>query len=267
MAVLPNTTLRRVVDRHRREAALPADGLLVSKALAKLLEVAMGDTLELQLLVGRRRSFSMRLGATIDDLVGTTAYLPADMMRQVVGDEAIDGAVLRVAAQAMDTLYDRLKHTPGIAGVASRRAVVENFDRVMAESFNVTLLTMAIFALALSIGVIYNTARIALSERGRELASLRVLGFTRSEVARMLFGELGTLGLAAIPCGFLIGLSFCWLMATGLSSELFRLPRVVSLRTFGLAAGTLVSAGLCSALLVRHRLNRLDLVAALKTRE
>jgi putative ABC transport system permease protein len=119
----------------------------------------------------------------------------------------------------------------------------------------------------LSVGVIYNTARIALSERGRELASLRVLGFTRREVARMLFGELALLGVAAVPAGFAIGAALCWALATALSSELFRLPLVLAMRTYLLSALLLLVAGTLSALLVRRRLDRLDLVAVLKTRE
>ncbi|MCE2901386.1 MAG: FtsX-like permease family protein [Gemmatimonas sp.] len=265
--VPPQAALRQVVNAHGAPAPLPGDGLLLSTELARLLRVQVGDTVAVDVLVGRRADGRLRVGALVDDLIGTNAYVPMGALRALVGDAAYDGAVLAVDAVALDRVYAHLKQAPGVAGLSSRAALIANFDKTMAESFNITLLTLAAFAGLLSVGVIYNTARIALSERGRELASLRVLGFTRREVARMLFGELTILGVVAVPAGFMIGAGFCWALAAALSSELFRLPLVLAMRTYALSALMLCVAGALSALLVRRRLDRLDLVAVLKTRE
>jgi putative ABC transport system permease protein len=268
VGISPGAQLRRVVDAHGRAVALPGDGLLMSRALAKLLGVHVGDTLRVEVLTGRRETGDVRVGALVDDLIGTNAYLPADALLRFVGaGEAVDGAVLAVDAAWRDTVYARLKHTPGVAGAGARTAVLQNFDRMMAESFNVTLFTLLIFAGALAAGVVYNTARIALSERGRELASLRVLGFRRGEVAAMLFGEQTAFGLLAVPVGFAIGAAFCWVMITGLSSELFRLPFTLRPRTFWYSALMLLISGVASGFLVRRRLDQFDLVSVLKTRE
>ncbi|MBL0170315.1 MAG: FtsX-like permease family protein [Gemmatimonadaceae bacterium] len=268
VAVDGGARLRPVVDAHGRRVELPGDGLLISRSLATLLDVHVGDTVRVEALTGRRHAAPMRIGALLNDLVGTNAYLPTDELRRFVGEgDVLDGAVMSVEAEWQDTAYARLKRFPGVAGVGARAAVVANFDKMMADSFNVTLFTLLLFAGALAVGVVYNTARIALSERGRELASLRVLGFTRSEVARMLFGEQLALGFAAVPVGYLIGAMFCWLLVSGFSSELFRLPFVIHPRTFLSSALLLVVAGLGSAVLVRRRLDQLDLVAVLKTRE
>ncbi len=265
--VPPQGALRQVVNARGQPVPLPGGGLLLSASLAELLRVQVGDTLAVDVLVGARADGRLRVAALVDDLIGTNAYLPMGALRALVGDAAYDGAVLAVDATARDRVYAHLKQAPGVSGLGSRAALIANFDKTMAESFNVTLLTLAGFAGLLSVGVIYNTARIALSERGRELASLRVLGFTRREVARMLFGELALLGVAAVPAGFAIGAALCWALATALSSELFRLPLVLAMRTYLLSALLLLVAGTLSALLVRRRLDRLDLVAVLKTRE
>jgi putative ABC transport system permease protein len=268
IGVPADAQLRPVVERHGRPVSLPADGLLMSSALATLLRVRVGDTVRVETLIGARRARDVRVGALLDDLLGTNAYLPADALLPLVGaGEAIDGAVLAVDPLTRDSVYARLKRTPGVSGVGARAAVLRNFDQMMSDSFGVTLFTLVIFAGALAAGVVYNTARIALSERGRELASLRVLGFTQGEVARMLFGELATLAALAIPAGFAIGELFSWWMVAALESELFRLPLVVSAGTYGLATSVLVAAGAGSAILVRRRLDRLDLVSVLKTRE
>jgi len=268
VGVPADARLRPLLERHGRPVALPADGLLMSSALAALLRVHVGDTVRVEALTGERRTSDMRVGALLDDLLGTNAYLPTDALLPFVGaGEAIDGAVLTVDPLTRDSVYARLKRTPGVIGVGAHAAMVRNFDQMMSDSFGVTLFTLVTFAGALAVGVVYNTARIALSERGRELASLRVLGFTKGEVARMLFGELATLAGLAIPAGFAIGVLFSWWMVLALQSEIFRLPLVVSARTYALATTVLVVAALGSAILVRRRLDRLDLVRVLKTRE
>jgi putative ABC transport system permease protein len=123
------------------------------------------------------------------------------------------------------------------------------------------------FACVVAVAVVYNTARIALSERGRELASLRVLGFTRREVAVLLFGEQAILTIAALPLGCAIGYQLCALIARQYQWELFRMPVVVTPKTYAFAQLVVIAAAVGSAILVRRRLNRLDLVEVLKTRE
>lgn len=272
VGVNANARLRHIVDADGRTVPMPGDGLLISRALAALLDTHIGDTVQVDVLTGTRPTRLMQVGGLLDDMVGTNAYLSDDDVRALLrqageSGNAVDGALLAVDERLRDSIYSRLKHSPGVAGVGARAAVRANFDRMLAETFNVTLFTVLVFATTMSVGVVYNTARIALSEQSRELASLRVLGFTRAEVARMLFGEQILLGALAIPVGCVIGVAFSWMLVTGLNSELFRLPLVIQPRTYLVAALLLVASGLGSAVLVRRKLDRLDLVAVLKTRE
>jgi putative ABC transport system permease protein len=219
-------------------------------------------------LTGRRAARDVRIGATIDDLIGTNAYMDAAALLAIVGEgEAIDGAVLAVEPGAQEGVYASLKRMPGVSGVGVRSATLKSFDETVAASFAITLGVLVSFAAALAVGVVYNTGRIALSERGRDLASLRVLGFSRAEVAGMLLGEQAVLTALAVPAGFAIGWLFCLLMKRALESDLFRMPFVIEPATYVLAAGVLLAAAAGSAVLVRRRLDRLDLVAVLKTRE
>ena len=156
---------------------------------------------------------------------------------------------------------------PVVAGVALRHAMLESFDTFLAENMNSTMAINLVFALIIAFGVIYNTARISLSESSRELASMRVMGFTRAEIGVVLFGELGILTLVAIPVGLGLGYSMLAGMLASFETELFRLPMVAEASTFALASGAVVVAMGLSALVVRHKLNRLDLVEVLKTRE
>ena len=160
-------------------------------------------------------------------------------------------------------VVEQLNRVEGFAG----NAVVKSFQEILDRSIVVTTFINALFACVIAFGVVYNGARIALSERGNELASLRVLGFTRREVAVLLLGEQGLITLVAIPLGFALGVLVCWLLALRLSTELYRIPLVLSSWTFAFAFSVVAAAALISGALVARRLGRLDLIAVLKTRE
>jgi putative ABC transport system permease protein len=179
----------------------------------------------------------------------------------------LSGAHLAVDSRASPELYSLLKRTPAISGVAVREIMIESFLNTVAESLLVSMTAVIIFACVIAVAMVYNGARIALSERGRELASLRVLGFTRREVAVMLLGEQAVLTLVAFPPGLAMGLGICALLVRALDTELYRFPMVYGRATFIFPIIVVLAAGLFSGLLVYLRIRRMDLVAVLKTRE
>jgi putative ABC transport system permease protein len=179
----------------------------------------------------------------------------------------LSGAVLQADEAAAGPLYARLKRTPTVAGVNLKGSAIQAFNETLAETFYVMIFFNLLFSSVIAFGVVYNAARVSLSERSRELASLRVLGFTRGEISSILLGELATLTLVGIPVGLLVGYVFAGALIAAFNTELYRFPLVVSSRTFAYAStAVLVAAGI-SALVVRRRLDRLDLVAVLKSRE
>jgi putative ABC transport system permease protein len=156
---------------------------------------------------------------------------------------------------------------PAVAGASSRLAMLASFEETLARSMGIFTSVLVFFASVIACAVVYNAARIALSERGRELASLRVLGFTRAEISALLLGEQALLTLLALPLGFWIGRRLCETIAGAYQWELFRMPVVFTLRSHVFAVVVILGAALASALIVRRRLDRLDLVAVLKSRE
>jgi len=182
------------------------------------------------------------------------------------GDSAT-GAFLAVDPAQLPAIYARLKQMPAVAGSAERAQVLRSFYETLAAQ----LLTFAFFntllASTIAIGVVYNTVRISLSERSRELASLRVLGYTRSEVSYILLGELTILVFLAIPVGLMIGNRLALVMASTGQTELFRIPFIIAPRTYGFAALVVSMATVVSAFTVGRKVNHLDLVEVLKARE
>jgi putative ABC transport system permease protein len=266
--VRADAALHRLVDQHGAIFAIPPEGAVVTTAFARRLGVTPGDTLRLELLERGGEARAVEVAALADEMFGSTVYMEHGALARLLGEAPrATGAVLRVDPAARASVMARLKTIPAVAGAASREALIEAWDRQMLENIRVSGTLVVACAIVIALGAVYNGARIALSERGRELASLRVLGFHRREVAALLFGEQGALTLAALPLGVALGVGFTTWLARAFVSEDQRFPVVLAPRTYlGAIAIVLVAAVLAGALM-RRRLDRMDLVAVLKTRE
>lgn len=264
----PASQLRRVVALDRSVREVPDEGILLSESLAGRLNARVGDQVTVELLDGDRRTVNLVVSGTNADLLGSVAYIRPDVLRRIEGGEDVySGAVLRADQRAIDTLYRSLKAMPAVSGVTVRRATLEGFERTIAESFQISLFLTLGFALVMAGGIVYNSARVALSERGRELASLRILGFTRGEVAGMLLGEQVLLTVASFPLAFALAYFFTWLIVVRFESTLYRIPIVTEPVTYLIGVAVVAVATVFSAIAVRRRIDRLNLVAVLKTRE
>lgn len=260
--------LYRILDESGREAALTDDGLILSDILGGLLDVQPGDTVTVEVLDGTRRVTTARVRGLVGDFSGTNAYALRPYVNRLAGEgPLVTGAWLSVDQDRLDTLYTELKHTPRVVGVAAREASIRSFMETVADN-QLRIQSFVIgFACVIAAGVVYNTARIILSERDRELATLRVLGFTRGEVSAILLGELAVLTLAAIPPGLLMGYGMSWLTSLSLQTEMYRIPLIISPKTYVLAVVVVLASATVSGLVVRRRLDRLDLFAVLKGQE
>ena len=261
-------TLNRVVDVNGGAMRMPPDGLVLSLKLAEVLGARIGDHVTVEVLDGRRRVQDVRVTGIVEEYMGTSAYMDIDAVRRLGGEgDTLTGAFLQVDAALTDTLYTQLKEIPAVAGVALKRTAIESFDKTVKDTFYVMIFFNLLFSSVIAMGVVYNAARVSLSERSRELASLRVLGFTRGEISFILLGELGVVTVLAIPVGMVMGYVFAGLLVAAFNTELYRFPLVVSTRTFAYAATSVLVAATISGFAVRSRLDHLDLVAVLKTRE
>jgi len=264
----PGAELRRIVDTHLDTWRVPSEGVLLTAKLGEILGVVPGDVLRVEVLEGARPTREVVVAGLVEELIGLMAYMDASALHRLMREDAsVSGAFLRVDGSRAETLHASFKRMPAVAGTASRLGMLASFEATLAQSLGIFTTVLVIFAAVIAVAVVYNAARIALSERGRELASLRVLGFTRREVGVLLLGEQALLTLLAIPLGFAIGYGLSAAIASAYQWELFRLPLFISGRTWGFAVLVLLAAAFASALVVRRRIDRLDLVAVLKTRE
>jgi putative ABC transport system permease protein len=260
--------LRLVLDEREKPVDLPREGIVLTKKLAQILGTAAGDVLTVELLQGQRRTVAIPIAAIVDEPIGIFSYMDSAALAKAAGEpETATGAFLAVDPARSAALYRMLKTVPAIRSVSLREATLQSFLSTVAENMRVNTIVLVAFACVIAAGVVYNSARIALSEHAIELASLRILGFTRAEVGRMLLGEQSLLTLAAIPLGCLIGYALSALLSDLLSQELFRIPLVVSGRTFLLSIGIVLLSAAVSGYLVWRKVQKLDLIEVLKTRE
>ncbi len=264
----PQAQQQRLVDVHGRVVPLQEDGLVLTDRLAAQLGVGVGEDLLVRLVEGPQPLVVMR----VVDLVGETMGLNATTTRRTLNrlmqeDERVNGFSLLVSPDALEAVLQATTGMPRVGGAFSKAHLLMNMQSVTARNIRIMSTIMTGFALVVAVGVVYNHARIAWAERAGELASLRVLGLTRGEVAQLMVGEQALLVLMALPLGMALGWLLVWGLSVGLRSDQFQFPVVVWPRTYALGALSLLAAAGISAWVLWSRVQHLDLVAALKTRE
>lgn len=260
--------LTRAIDADHRPLILPDRGIVPSLALAEKLGVTRGDLLEVEFLQGGRRTVMLEVTDLAHTYIGLGAFMEIGAVNRAMREgPVISGVNFTLDDAKTEALYQTVKGSPLVGAIGLQRISLANFRQTMDEMIWISMSVYVVLAAVIAFGVVYNSARIQLSERARELASLRVLGFTRGEVSWILLGELTILTLIAIPLGWLIGYGLAIVMLEEYASDLFRLPFVISRTTFAIAAAVVLGAAIFSALVVRRRIDRLDLIEVLKTRE
>jgi putative ABC transport system permease protein len=264
----PRAELYRVIDVDRHATLLDGRDLVLTDRLADKLGLRVGDAVDVEVLEGRERSLRMRVGALTREMMGLNAYMDRGALNRTLGDGDVStGYVLAVERGRETQVLDASKALPRAAGAWSKATMLRNMEEISARNVRIMSTILTAFASVIAIGVVYNNARIALAERAWELASLRVLGFSRAEVSGLLLGELAIVIAVALPIGMVLGWALTHLIAELLKSDQFYFPVVIRARTYAWAGICVVAAGVASALVVRRRIDRLDMVAVLKTRD
>ncbi len=268
MGLPPDSDLHRTLNTRLQPVEPPSEGLVLTDYLADLLGAEIGDSVEIEVLEGARPVRAAPLANTISQFLGVSGYMNLEALNRFMREgRALSGVYLAVDDEKEEAVYSKIKDMPRVAGSEIKHKAIASLQDTMAQQILVFAGITTLLAGTIAFGVVYNSARVTLSERDRELASLRVLGFTRGEAAFILLGELGIITLAALPLGIGMGVVLCRYFAKTFETDLFRIPLVLEPRTFGYAAIVIIVCSIVSAFVVRRRINRLDLVGVLKTRE
>ena len=266
--IQPEGKLMRLLDSDLKEITVPSQGIVLTDYLAQILRIQPGDLLTIEVLEGHRPVVRVPVAGTAQQDLGMNAYLQRTTLNRLLREgDAISGAFLKVDERYQHNVYRELKNMPRIAGVIEQDSAIDSFYENVAQTILFYTFVSTLLGGVIAFGVVYNSMRIALSERSRELASLRVLGFERAEVAYILLGEMGVLLLVAIPLGLLIGYGLCAYMAYAFDTDLYRVPLVLGLHVYAFAALVVILSALLSAVMIWRNISQLDMVAVLKTKE
>ncbi|MDK3073839.1 FtsX-like permease family protein [Sedimentitalea sp. JM2-8] len=264
----PGARLGRALDSQQAEIPLPASGIVLSTALADILNVRPGDRLTVEMREGRQPTLQIPVTAVAESLLGAPAYMNLAALNRALGEPGrMSGVLLAIDRDRAPALYAALRNMPMVAGVSLKSEAEAAFLKTMNTGAGAIRYVMGAIAFVITFGIVYNAARIAHAERYRDLASLRVIGFTRAETAFVLLGELAVVTLAALPLGSLLGHYLSFAIAAGFSSELYQIPTIFDPPSHGFAAIVVIGAAAVSGWLVKRDIDRADLVSALKTRE
>lgn len=260
--------LYRSLNTEHNPIDIPEEGLLLTEFLGQHLNIKEGDEIIIEVLEGKRPLKKVRVTSLVKQYLGVAAYMDRQSLNRLMQeDDAISGAYLKIDSAYENEIYNTLRDMPQVANTTARKNIISSFYETSAEFVYIFVGFISILSGIITFGVIYNAARIALSERSRELASMRVLGFTKAEISFILLGELAILTLLAIPLGLVIGRLLSWYMILEIPQEIFRIPLIIEPATYATAALVVIVAAILSSLLVRSRLDHLDLIAVLKTKE
>ncbi|MDE3237930.1 MAG: ABC transporter permease [Paracoccaceae bacterium] len=262
------TILTRVLGEGGQPLVVPPEGLVLPETLARKLDLRAGDRVTMALLAPPRDTLSLPVARIMRQSLGETVQIASPALFRLMREAPqVNRLNLLVDPRQLPAFYAAVKAAPAVDGILLWTEVRKQFDETINENILRSVIVYAILGILITVGVIYNAARIQLSERAYELASLRVLGFTRAEVGYVLVGELMLLTVLAIPLGFLGGYGFSALISAGFSSEVVRIPLVITRRTYAIAGLIAFVSALAATLLVRRRLDRVTLATALKQRE
>jgi putative ABC transport system permease protein len=260
--------LNRAVDSNMSTIQLREGGIILAQTLANTLNISPGEMLTVEVREGRRPVLSIPVAGVAETLLGAPAFMPIDALnRELHEANRISAAYLRIDSAQAGAIYRTLKEMPSVAGVSLKGDARAALQKQMDTGAGAMRYIMALIAGVITFGIVYNAARIAYAERARDLASLRVIGFSNGEAAFVLLGELAVVTLAALPLGATLGYYLSFAVAASFSTELYQIPAAFSAESHGAAVLAVLLSAIASGWLVKRDLDRADLITALKTRE
>lgn len=266
--LIASPRLNRAVDDDMQAIFIREDGVILAEPLADILHIRPGENLTIEVREGRRPVLEVPVVGIAKTLLGSPAYMEIGALNRALKEpNRVTGAYLRIDSDSSHALYRAIKDMPAVAGVSLKSEARVAFQKVLDTGAGAIRFIMAAIAGIITFGIIYNSARIAFAERARDLASLRVLGFTKGEAAFVLLGELAVITLLALPVGSWLGYYLSYAVSEGFSTDLYQIPAMVVPESYGTAALAVLIASAISGWLVKRDIDRLDLISALKTRE
>lgn len=261
--------LQRLIDTDHNLVKLHGDGIVLSDYLAGQLGVAPGQEIEAEPLMGRlEKKKIVPVDGVTAQYLGNSVYMTIDSLSRLLDEPlAMNAVLVQTDPGGADLLNNHLKDIATVAAVAVKARMLQSLMDTLAMSMRIMNTMMIGFAFAIAFAIIYNVTIVSLTERERELASLRVLGFTQQETGSILYRENAVLGVLGIIVGLPLGVVYCRFMVYAFTTDLYRFPFYIAPSSYVITSALAIGFVLIANLAVRRRIGRLDMVEVLKSRE
>jgi putative ABC transport system permease protein len=227
--MIRNNILNTPLDKNGTPVAIPETGLILSKKLAEILYLKTGDHVRLRPLIGRRTEVIASVAGIVDTYLGLSAYADIGYLSRLLGEELSANIVLGKTCNKSEwkNLYSALKKRPAVVGISERTRSLTQMDERFGKVMGTMIFMTVFFAGLIAFGSILNTALVSLSERSREVGTLRVLGYTPAQITWIFSGESHLLNSVGIVLGLIAGIGLSKLVSAAYSTELYRFPSVI----------------------------------------
>ena len=264
-----HSRLQRLLDTEERTVDIGESGLVLSKKLAEMMSLNVGDRVKIKPMIGRVTDEKVvRVSKIIQQYFGASGYMNIEALSRVLNESyAMNSVLLATAPGKAKFMNDELEDIPAVSSIEVKEDSIRNMNETIQMNMKVTSFVTVLFAGIISFSIIYNITSVSLAERERELASLRVMGFSREEVGRILYHENIALGVVGLVLGLPLGIAISKALVTAFDTEMIRLPYHLEPRTFIISITLTLFFVLVSNLAIRRKIHHLDLVETLKERE
>ncbi len=245
---------------------VPREGILLTEGLAESLGVKRGDMLTIEALNKPGIERQVTVKGLVEEYMGGSGFMELDVLNGVLQEgSTINNALINLRYNSGNFVRD-------IEGMAYVQSVREPDD--MVKQYNEYMGLMyayigVIITLSCIMGfaIIYNTTTISIMERKRELASLRIMGFTNKKVSELIFNENTAVSVMGLIVGMPLGRFMGVQMLNYVPEDMMSLPLVIFPKTYVLAAVTVALFVILAQMANMRRISRMDLVEVMKSRE
>jgi len=262
IGVKSNTEFYGFKNLKGQSINLPNDGIVLSEGLARFIGVEKGDKVKIKTFIPNKDDIYVEVKDIIKQSLGTNGYMEISYMGNILLDKSL---ITGVYINSSDNIKGELENIKGIASIqslADMRSIFEQFMGLMIGSISV----MIVFAGILGFAIVYNSTIMNIAERRLEFSSLRVMGFSKKEIFKIITKENSVMTILGIILGIPLGQSMISSLESTFSTEIYTIEMNPTLSSYIITAILTIIFVIIAQLATYKKINSLDFIEALKNR-
>ncbi len=262
IALSSDTKFFNFKDENGLDFTIPERGIVLSQILAKLLDVQVGDEIVIKSYFPDKDDKAIKVVGIVEQYLGSNAYMDINQMYELLEEKDL---VTGVLLNSNDDVVTKLKDVKNIRQIQSlqdmRESLLEFMDMIIAS-----MSIMLIFGGVLGFAIVYNVTTVSINERIMEFSSLRVLGFDKNQIYRLVTRENSLMTVFGILLGIPLGYGMCVGLSTAVSTEIYSIPIMITPGTYIISAIATIIFITIAQLATIRKIHNINFMEALKNR-